>query len=407
MAQSVVAATPNPIKQPVIIYSSKDTVPSSTRFYRPELDVLRFFAFLSVFLSHGLPAFNLSHFSGRIVFLLRFDELIKESGGFGVCLFFCLSAYLITELLERECRQTGSIRARSFYLRRVLRIWPLYFSFLLFGVIFGIVFPAYRIETSRIFAFIFLSGNWYVVLNNVGSGPIVPLWSISVEEQFYLLWPWISKIGRKGMVRACLLIFPVAWLALFELVLRSANANSIWANSFVQFQFFALGALFALGLKGRAPHLRMRWRLGLLFAGVILWLFAECVFHIKGSDSHSFTSLAAGYTSVAIGCALIFCGFLGMPRRYLSEKIVYLGKISYGLYVFHALAIACSWKTVASLNLHPASALGMVMVGARLIFVQILAMAITILLAMGSYQYLERPFLKVKERFTTIQSRAT
>lgn len=406
MAQPTLANPPERVKPSEIIFSQKNSVPFNSHFYRPELDVLRFFAFLSVFLSHGLPAFNLSHFSGRIVLLLRFDELIKESGGFGVCLFFCLSAYLITELLERECRQTGSIRARSFYLRRVLRIWPLYFSFLLFGVIFGIVFPAYRIETSRIFAFIFLSGNWYVVLNNVGSGPIVPLWSISVEEQFYLLWPWISKIGRKGMIRACLLLFPVAWLALFELANRNANANSIWTNSFVQFQFFGLGALFALGLRGRIPQLRMRWRLAFLPAGVILWLIAEGVFHIKGSGVHSCASLAAGYMSVAIGCMLIFFAFLGIQREYLPSKVIYLGKISYGLYVFHALAVECAWKTVASLNLHPTAALGIAIVGARLIFVQVLAMAMTILLAMGSYQYLERPFLKMKERFTTVKSRA-
>ena len=405
MAQAILATPPGAVQQPVIFHSQK--AQPAPRFYRPELDVLRFFAFFSVFLSHGLPAFNLRHFSGRIVLLLRFDELIKESGGFGVCLFFFLSAYLITELLERECRQTGSIRARSFYLRRVLRIWPLYFSFLLFAVICGIVFPVYRIETSRIFALIFLSANWYVAVHNIGSSAIiVPLWSISVEEQFYLLWPWISKIGRKGMIRACLLLFPVAWLALFELARRNANANSIWVNSFVQFQFFALGALFALGLRGRIPQLRFRWRLALMLAGIVLWLVGDGVFHIKPGGTHPFAGITCAYTSVAIGCALIFLGFLGIPSRYLPGKLVYLGKISYGLYVFHALALECSWKTVASLNLHPASALGMVKVGACLIFVQVLAMAMTILLAAGSYEYLERPFLKLKERFTTIQSRA-
>lgn len=406
MAQPILANPPERIKTPEIIFSQKNSVPFNSRFYRPELDVLRFFAFLSVFLCHGLPAFNLGHFSGWIVSLLRFDELIKESGGFGVCLFFFLSAYLITELLERECRQTGNIRVSSFYIRRILRIWPLYFSFLFFGVVLGIIFPSYRIETSRIFAFIFLSGNWYAAINNVGSGPIVPLWSISVEEQFYLLWPWISKIGRKGMISTCLLLFPVAWIALFELSRMNANANSIWVNSFVQFQFFALGALLALGLRGRAPQLKLGWRLGLIFVGLLLWLTADGVFHIKLSGPHPFAAITCAYTSVAIGCMLIFFGFLGMSRRYLSAKVIYLGKISYGLYVFHGFALECAWKTVASLNLHPATALGMAIVGVRLIFVQVLAMAMTILLAMISYQYLERPFLKMKERFTTVQSRA-
>src|ERR1700674_928143 len=97
----------------------------TSAFYHPELDVLRFWAFLMVFACHA---------STRIYFLPgitgSLGRLAIRAGGCGVDLFFCLSAYLITEILLRERRGKGSIDVRSFYVRRILRIWPLYFAFL-------------------------------------------------------------------------------------------------------------------------------------------------------------------------------------------------------------------------------------------------------------------------------------
>jgi len=92
------------------------------RYYRPELDVLRFLAFLSVFTVHRLdhvPIHRAQHYWLYNICLL---------GNFGVPVFFLLSAFLITELLMREDDRLGTIHIRSFYMRRVLRIWPLYFG---------------------------------------------------------------------------------------------------------------------------------------------------------------------------------------------------------------------------------------------------------------------------------------
>src|SRR5580704_18886297 len=92
---------------------------TNASFYRPELDVLRFVAFLLVFFYHSVTVANGIFDSFRI------------AGALGVCLFFLLSSYLITELLEREKSQSGDIHLRAFYIRRGLRIWPLYFIVLL------------------------------------------------------------------------------------------------------------------------------------------------------------------------------------------------------------------------------------------------------------------------------------
>src|ERR1700761_1323002 len=99
-------------------------------FYRPGLDIVRFVAFLLVFVAHGLL--------GSIQKTTQ-TGAIARAGEFGVCVFFFLSSYLITELLLREKGVTGTVRVRAFYARRVLRIWPLYFAMIAAGWIVGLV----------------------------------------------------------------------------------------------------------------------------------------------------------------------------------------------------------------------------------------------------------------------------
>jgi peptidoglycan/LPS O-acetylase OafA/YrhL len=385
------------------------SVAQSDRFYRPELDLLRFFAFAAVFLHHGLPSLGVSHNAGLFAQLFRLEGVVRESGSFGVCLFFLLSAYLITELLERERLRTGTVHVRSFYTRRILRIWPLYFFFLFVGYAIGIFVHPWRIPPGRILAFLLLSGNWYIAAAGSGLNPTAPLWSISLEEQFYLAWPWVAKIGGRTAIRALsLLLIPVSWLTLYLLSRGHPHPErAIWVNSFVQFQFFAVGALLALALKGRTPQLGNGSRVGILLAGLCSCLAAQGAFGIRNIDPSPPASLIAGYALVAIGCALLFLGFLGLPQQWLPKPLIYLGKISYGLYVFHMLAIACSRKVVNVIGniVWSGSANSTLGTAMRLFFMLVAALAMTILLAMASYRFLEQPFLKMKERFAFIKSR--
>lgn len=381
-------------------------IASVDRFYRPELDALRFLAFLSVFLHHGLPSIDRQHFSGLVLAIVRLESVVKHAGGFGVCLFFVLSAYLITELLNRERTRAGRVDVVAFYIRRILRIWPLYFLFLLFAFTLGTVVHSYHIEPARIWSFVFLAGNWYVAAVGCAGSPIAPLWSISLEEQFYLAWPWIAKIGGRAlMVGLSLMLFPVSWIVLVVLARHGAQANgAIWVNSLVQFQFFALGALLAIALKGRAPKFNRGTRCSFLAAGLLCWLLAAGAFGIKtDTPPPSPASLVFGYVFVAAGCAMLLLAFLGVSR-WLSPKLVYLGKISYGLYVFHMLAIILVGKVLARAGMLESSALGTKL--AHSLVFQWAALTVTILLAVLSYRFLERPFLKMKQRFTVIRSRA-
>jgi peptidoglycan/LPS O-acetylase OafA/YrhL len=300
------------------------------RFYRPELDALRFFAFLCVFQHHVPFTLGLDR-----IFPQRIHEL-QEAGSYGVCLFFLLSAYLITELLCKERDESNDIHLQAFYIRRVLRIWPLYFGFLGFGFIFGLLMPHFKIEPSRLFAFLLLSGNWYTGLFGWTASPIFPLWSISVEEQFYLLIPAIMKYGGKRAIWAASVLFlmlsygVLAWLGQ-----RDTEVNvGVWTNSFVQFQFFAAGCILALVLRARVPRLRTYWRPAMLACGLLFWMAATRVTrHVPAHPGAG--PLCLMYALILIGTVIIFLAFLGMKASLVPKPLRYLGQISYGLYVFH------------------------------------------------------------------------
>ena len=161
----------------------------SKSFYRPELDCLRFFAFLAVFVHHTMPRqidFYIAHHLPTAL------SNVAYAGSFGVDLFFCLSAFLITELLLREKEEVGYLNVKAFYIRRILRIWPLYFAFVLFS--FGLTFVDrnQHFSVSQLTMFLLLAGNWasaFTVISSV----VAPLWSVSIEEQFYLCLLYTSR----------------------------------------------------------------------------------------------------------------------------------------------------------------------------------------------------------------------
>ncbi|MDW5267827.1 MULTISPECIES: acyltransferase [Acidobacteriaceae] len=362
-----------------------------SRFYRPELDALRFFAFLCVFQHHVPFTLGLDR-----IFPARIQEL-KEAGAYGVCLFFLLSAYLITELLCKERDETNSVHLKAFYIRRVLRIWPLYFVFLGFGVVFGIVMPHFRVEHYRVLAFLLLAGNWYTSYFGFTLNPISPLWSISVEEQFYLLIPTIMKHGgRRAIWAVSALFFIVSYGVLAWLGQHDASVNiRVWTNSLVQFQFFAAGCMLAIGLRARVPKLRVYWRIACVGGGVALWMASTHV--TRHIDVHPGAArLCVMYGMILAGTVLIFLGFLGLKASLIPKGLRYLGQISYGLYVFHEFI----GDSISSAAKHwPHSGLrGSPFSGA-------LDLALTIGVAALSYQFLERPFLRLKERYTFIKSR--
>lgn len=360
------------------------------RFYRPELDCLRFFAFFAVYICHTLPG-DAASYAVRHVPVGKLFVAVKWASSCGVDLFFLLSAYLITELLLREVRQFGKLDLRSFYIRRILRIWPLYFLGILIGVLLPLVDSKQRFPLPYALAFVFMFGNLMVSLKGVFPSAFVALWSVSFEEQFYLLWPAVIKKTRgNGLLWACAVLLAIATVSRVILLGRAISMDAeltIWTNTLTRLDPLALGIATAVLLHGKRRTLNWAIRLALIAAGLALWLVAGWYYSCL-----TLTFMLFGYPAIALGAWLIFMAALGsaLAPRWLR----YLGKISYGLYVFHGLALYSAGHLIGGIHT------------IRTFVVHWwLSLALTVAMAAISYRYFESPFLRLKDHFARVKSR--
>jgi peptidoglycan/LPS O-acetylase OafA/YrhL len=376
---------------------------TAVRYYKPELDVLRLCAFLLVFFVHRLdlaPIDQEKYYWGHHISLV---------GNYGVPLFFFLSAFLITELLNKEQQEFGSISVKSFYIRRILRIWPLYFVFF-FGMVlltsttsvFGKTIP---IDAQL--AFTFFSGNWYITFYKWQSYCINPLWSVSVEEQLYILLPLVIFFtGKRGLK-----FFSFFALLLAYAVIAYYAQNPVkgfsgqWTNSFVQFQFFAAGILVSVYLKGWQPKWNFAIRILLFLSGFFCWLIASIVCEVNADAPHLATMVQSisGWLLILVGVICFFLSLYGAPAKYMPKTLVYLGRISYGMYVVHITMLWIIFSILKNELAAFSEKIGLYEwkneVGV------LIALMATITFATLSYKFFEKPFLKLKKRFTLIPSR--
>jgi peptidoglycan/LPS O-acetylase OafA/YrhL len=371
----------------------RETDGAAGRLYLPELDILRFVAFMMVFLFHvanttTIPARVIAHWMVAAEISLRY----------AVSLFFLLSAFLITLLLEAEIERNGRVHIKAFYIRRITRIWPLYFFILLICLLLGRFYPDWHLSSSLLLYFLFMAGNWWLCSHPL-NGPLTSMWSISVEEQFYLLVPVI--VGRfKQVGLAMMSIFAIAvscgtllWMGWtgyrFELGMR--------VNSFVEIQFFAAGTLLALGLR-RFPWKASAIQRILLLIFTMMALPASVYFFdvsVGIAREHLYAPLA-GYLLILAGCIALFLSFLGLQVKPSFRPFVFLGKISYGLYAYHLIVLKVLgrvWPDTTST--HPVR-----------LAKHLLVLLTTVGVAWLSYTYLEKPFLRLKKRFTFVPSRS-
>ena len=366
---------------------------SGRRFYHPELDGLRFIAFLLVFIHNANP-----------ILKGTFRETFSAYSWFGVDLFFCLSAFLITKLLMTEHGQTGKINIQNFYIRRILRIWPLYFFYIIVGTIIiapmagrNINIPGHLASLAT-FTFNFA----YLSLHFSPISIFIHLWSISHEEQFYAIIPWflrkLSSLQEKTKWIVLLILFLAG--SAIRAVLIYFKFPSLWIYflPFTHFDSMLGGLAIGLGLLDK-PLGKYQGRV--LFAGI---LFISMIFLLPNIDVTRW-GLMFTYPLVGYGMSLIVFSAIKKEHSFLggaltNKTIVYLGKISYGLYVFHfsvftlAVSLISKWVEVQQLP-YP-----------RYTFlVMLIGFLITVIFSFASYNILEKPFLKLKERFGFISSR--
>jgi len=359
-----------------------------SRFYRPELDGLRFLAFLAVFFCHTFPA-DPSRYSVRHLPLGSLLAAASRAGSFGVDLFFLLSAYLITELLLREQDLYGRIHLKFFYARRILRIWPLYLLAVLIAALLPLADSTQHFPPAYIAAFLLFSGNWLVSWRGMPASVMNILWSVSFEEQFYLLWPLvIARMRPRGKLPAvCLGMLVLASAARLILLPHARNSDMIWTNTLTRLDPIALGVMTAVLLRRKPVRLPKWARVSLLLSGLAVWLACGHFFGL----SRGFMLL--GYPCVALGALLIF--FSAHAIKDVPAALLYLGKISYGLYVFHTLCLYLMAKLLG----------GPAQNAPQFAAYWFGGMALTIAAAALSYRFFESPFLRYKERLAYVRSK--
>jgi peptidoglycan/LPS O-acetylase OafA/YrhL len=345
--------------------------------YFEYLDALRCLAFFAVFYAHTGTIFFGVNVSNN--FPLNVWEKFAEYGSYGVNFFFVLSGFLITFLLLKEKAQTNKISIKKFYMRRILRILPVYFISLFFAMfilpllisndtykIFSITNPI--IDKTQFYYFLFFLGNFY---NGLGIGwaalSVSVLWSVGVEEQFYLVWPWIIKwFNKRKLILLTILLISLSLLYKF-----------IWANDRLTNYYLpwsvgmdlAFGALLGIFYFSKKQSLIIKYSLATIISSLLLIISVLAITYVNVSSLGTAIKLDTIKSSLLeiirlvktpmIDCLFTliillfleksttfytnssksFINFLYLARKKIKDTLIYLGKISYGLYVYHTICL--------------------------------------------------------------------
>ncbi len=343
-----------------------------------------------------LPALDGLRAIAVLLVILGHLELPFISPDLGVCIFFVLSGFLITHLLIKEADANGAVSLKRFYARRALRIFPAYYAYLMFTFVLdtalgdlrwiGLVAPALTYTV-----------NYYNALHGHPVTSVAHLWSLSLEEQFYLFWPGIFVLlaprGRRALatfllasISAVLCYRSFAWFGLHTGTAYVYNAFE------TRFDNLAVGCLIAVGAR---TALMRQW----IDTGAARWwlplpVIAALSF-VRFHTSEGF-HYGPGFTleALLIGAIILQCVVLSSagPWSALNIPFVrYIGRLSYSLYLYHGWGIALGGKLVRTWGPW-----------------QVMAdLACCLLLAAFSYHVIEQPFLRLKARVGAAKESAT
>jgi len=338
-------------------------------------------------------------------------ETLKFSGYIGVVVFFVLSGFLITHLLLEERTRTGGISLSKFYVRRALRIWPLYFAVLSIYVFvlplfdpgnFGSIYEADSLrEYYYLLAYPFFLQNYLVNDSDVHFWGIEVFWSLSVEEHFYLLWPLLLVALRGRWLIPSLAGIMIATFSLRALtrleVLPSSN-DGVEHMMHTALDGLAAGCIVACLYHWRPGALkifsRRRWLylLGWALLLFLVWAGLKQLPPTLPESGYYRITLASLATAIIVAC--LVGGARPTTRPILcSRPLTYIGKVSYGMYVLHPIVLLYVTQVVAYLGL---------LHGAGYLVAITAYCAIVVGVAGLSFMFFEAPILRFKERFARV-----
>ncbi len=344
------------------------------RKHVPELDGLRGIAISFVIIHHQLTPFSLS-------------------GGFlGVDLFFVLSGFLITSLLLAEFAATETISLRNFYMRRVLRLGPALALFLVSALLLALFTQSIEaVRQLKLIAMaVFYATNWRMAMGwDTSLDPTAITWSLSIEEQFYLLWPLLLfaclafKVKRKFIAAGLVIVVLAIVVQRYRLLEAGVDLTRLYYGSDTRADALLVGCLFGLLDSSKLKRRSESWvRVSAVVSagalGVLIFL----------SDFSDLFLYRGGFTGVALLSGLIIYGAANQPSRILSAALrfpplLWLGHISYGLYLWH-------WLVVRNVSIYW---LGR--------WEPIVKLALALGIAALSFYFYEKPINRLKTRFAS------
>ena len=361
------------------------------KIYLPNLNAVRFIAAFFVFIHH-LEQFKYLY---KIENFWNDFPFIKLIGKLGVVLFFVLSGFLITYLLLAEEKTNNNINIKKFYMRRILRIWPLYFLILFTGLLIipnlnFIVTPFFNHDIFNndpfkiILIFIFFLPNLAYAI--FGLIPYVShTWSIGAEEQFYLIWPVLLKF-TKNKLRIIVLVIIFYLVIKFILLTNFLNFIS-FKNLLLEFWLtsnidcMAIGGLFSYLVFKKSKLLRYIMNNFSFYVALILLCFFLCF-------GLNFLFFHYEVYALLFGIIILNLSSNTSFSRILENNFFnFLGKISFGIYMFHPFAIILTLNFFIYLNF------------INHFIILFLSLIITLVLAGFSFFYFEKFFLLKKNKY--------
>jgi peptidoglycan/LPS O-acetylase OafA/YrhL len=360
----------------------------TSKIYLPGLNGIRAIAAIAAI---AVVASHINHRSTG--FGLRELPLL-DMAGYGVTMFFVLSGFLITYLLLKEKEITKTINYKFFFIRRALRIWPLYIFYLLLLVfVFGM--DSFK-ETFLMYLFfmpnfvnLFVGEFGMLPVSKVLSEKIGHYWSLGVEEQFYILWPLLIKFLNKYLF-LFICFFPILFL-IIKILLKICLAP-IEVQTFFHYSRFGCIEIGGLGAfifnKNKKQLLFLNSYFIQLFCWIFLLFVASNNFYLYGIVNHEIISIIT---------LVLIINQISAENKLINLELTvfdYLGKISFGLYIYNPIIIYLFQYNFYSIE---DTLLNIIIIYISVFF-------LLIVVSHFSYHYFENYFLKYKSNFVKVNS---
>ncbi len=365
------------------------------KIYFPNINGLRFLGALAVLFCHFYAWPLKVNQPSR-----AFSTFSMHLGQIALVLFFVLCSFLLTYLLLTEKERTGTINVMYFYIRRAYRIWPLYYliiglSFFVlphFGIVATVAYPEMYVDNfalSVFFCLILLPNvTLFFLYPNIFAGPS---WTIGVEEPFYFVWPWLIK-KADNLLRMMVIFFLVCFITKIVLAFFAFYGSSktmygvyrLW--NLASFTSFPMGGVMAwLYFNKKTAVLKVLYNVYLRSG---LYLIAAAVLFSNIVFPFYFEFFSVAMAVLVLNMATNKKTMVNLDSCWLN----YLGKVTYGVYLYHAIVIALAYKYLSWMD---SVTLG--------ITVHLAVVGIAIL----SYELMEKRFLKIKVKYMIVPSTDT